>query len=181
MSPTGLPPRSPAKSSAPGRLNYDISCTRHFYKLPPIAYTERHGVRINSEIAGKPWSEMVAAGVIARSDPILRSLAGEDVEVFTLKLRARISTSRPYRESAGASLALRDIASPVANIVVWRDLYVRGKCRDVILPITVPRRLDAVLESARSLRETEDDENRNIGIACWPLFRTRETNRRCST
>ena len=30
---------------------------------------------------------------------------------------------------------------------VLRDLYVRGKYRDVILPMTVLRRLDAVLES----------------------------------
>ena len=47
MSPTGLSPRSPAKSSAPGRVSYDISCPRHFYQLPPIAYTERHGGRIS--------------------------------------------------------------------------------------------------------------------------------------
>ena len=54
-----------------------------------------------------------------RSDPILRSLTGEDVEVFTLKLRARISTSRPYREPAGASLALRDIASRLRTSLVF--------------------------------------------------------------
>ena len=30
-----------------------------------------------------------------------------------------------------------------------RDVYVRGKYRDVILPSTVPRRLDAVLESTK--------------------------------
>src|SRR3982750_1762828 len=32
---------------------------------------------------------------------------------------------------------------------VLRDLYVRGKYRDVILPITVLRRLDAVLEPTK--------------------------------
>jgi hypothetical protein len=32
---------------------------------------------------------------------------------------------------------------------VLRDLYVRGKYRDVILPMTVPRRLDAVLEPTK--------------------------------
>ncbi len=31
---------------------------------------------------------------------------------------------------------------------VLRDLYVRGKYRDVILPMTVLRRLDAVLEQS---------------------------------
>jgi type I restriction enzyme M protein len=33
---------------------------------------------------------------------------------------------------------------------VLRDLYVRGKYRDVILPMTVLRRLDAVLEPTKS-------------------------------
>jgi type I restriction-modification system DNA methylase subunit len=43
----------------------------------------------------------------------------------------------------------------VANFIwgiaddVLRDLYVRGKYRDVILPMTVLRRLDAVLESSK--------------------------------
>ena len=32
---------------------------------------------------------------------------------------------------------------------VLRDLYVRGKYRDVILPMTVLRRLDAVLENSK--------------------------------
>ncbi|MDE0099805.1 MAG: type I restriction-modification system subunit M N-terminal domain-containing protein [Truepera sp.] len=32
---------------------------------------------------------------------------------------------------------------------VLRDLYVRGKYRDVILPLTVLRRLDAVLEGSK--------------------------------
>lgn len=33
---------------------------------------------------------------------------------------------------------------------VLRDLYVRGKYRDVILPMTVLRRLDAVLEPTKA-------------------------------
>ena len=32
---------------------------------------------------------------------------------------------------------------------VLRDLYMRGKYRDVILPMTVPRRLDAMLEATK--------------------------------
>ena len=32
---------------------------------------------------------------------------------------------------------------------ILRDLYVRGKYRDVILPMTVLRRLDAVLEPTK--------------------------------
>ena len=43
---------------------------------------------------------------------------------------------------------LRWIANFIWGIAddVLRDLYVRGKYRDVILPMTVLRRLDAVLE-----------------------------------
>jgi type I restriction enzyme M protein len=32
-----------------------------------------------------------------------------------------------------------------------RDIYVRGKYRDVILPMTVIRRLDAILEPTKDL------------------------------
>src|SRR3954468_10990362 len=43
---------------------------------------------------------------------------------------------------------------------VLRDLYVRGKYRDVILPMTVLRRLDAVLEPTKAavlaMRDTLD-------------------------
>ena len=38
-----------------------------------------------------------------------------------------------------------DIGLPFADDVL-RDLYVRGKYRDVILPMTVLRRLDSLLE-----------------------------------
>ena len=43
------------------------------------------------------------------------------------------------------------IASYIWGIAddVLRDLYVRGKYRDVILPMTVLRRLDAVLEDTK--------------------------------
>ena len=43
------------------------------------------------------------------------------------------------------------IASYIWGIAddVLRDLYVRGKYRDVILPMTVLRRLDAVLEDSK--------------------------------
>ena len=37
---------------------------------------------------------------------------------------------------------------------VLRDLYVRGKYRDVILPMTVLRRLDAVLEGSKQAVST---------------------------
>jgi type I restriction enzyme M protein len=43
------------------------------------------------------------------------------------------------------------IAGFIWNIAddVLRDVYVRGKYRDVILPMTVIRRLDAVLEATK--------------------------------
>src|SRR4051812_19877283 len=43
------------------------------------------------------------------------------------------------------------IVSFIWNIAddVLRDLYVRGKYRDVVLPMTVLRRLDAVLEPTK--------------------------------
>ncbi|HEX7636415.1 MAG TPA: type I restriction-modification system subunit M N-terminal domain-containing protein [Noviherbaspirillum sp.] len=46
---------------------------------------------------------------------------------------------------------LRRIQDFIWNIAddVLRDVYVRGKYRDVILPMTVLRRLDAVLEPTK--------------------------------
>lgn len=65
----------------------------------------------------------------------------------------------------GASVANGDYGW-IANFIwgiaddVLRDLYVRGKYRDVILPMTVLRRLDAVLESTKkavlAMNETLD-------------------------
>ncbi|MFI3157648.1 MAG: type I restriction-modification system subunit M N-terminal domain-containing protein [Methylococcaceae bacterium] len=48
---------------------------------------------------------------------------------------------------------LKWIADFIWNIAddVLRDIYVRGKYRDVILPFTVLRRLDAVLEPTKDL------------------------------
>ena len=45
-----------------------------------------------------------------------------------------------------------NISNFIWNIAddVLRDIYVRGKYRDVILPMTVIRRLDAVLEPTKS-------------------------------
>ena len=46
--------------------------------------------------------------------------------------------------------------SQISNLIwgvaddILRDLYVRGKYRDVILPMTVLRRLDAVLEPTKT-------------------------------
>src|ERR1700722_19000296 len=56
--------------------------------------------------------------------------------------------------TGGTALANGDV-NWIANFIwgiaddVLRDLYVRGKYRDVILPMTVLRRLDAVLEPTK--------------------------------
>jgi type I restriction enzyme M protein len=48
---------------------------------------------------------------------------------------------------------------------VLRDVYVRGKYRDIILPMTVIRRLDAVLEPARGKVTTMKERLDEAGIA----------------
>jgi len=54
--------------------------------------------------------------------------------------------------SNGASGSVNWIANFIWNIAddVLRDVYVRGKYRDVILPMTVIRRLDALLEPSKA-------------------------------
>ena len=54
---------------------------------------------------------------------------------------------------------------------VLRDLYVRGKYRDVILPMTVIRRLDAVLEPTKQkvLDEKKWLDEENISDQTGPL------------
>ena len=47
---------------------------------------------------------------------------------------------------------------------VLRDLYVRGKYRDVILPMTVLRRLDAVLEDSKQAVLDMKDTLDNAGV-----------------
>ncbi len=47
---------------------------------------------------------------------------------------------------------------------VLRDLYVRGKYRDVILPMTVLRRLDAVLEDSKQAVLDMKDTLNNVGV-----------------
>ena len=56
--------------------------------------------------------------------------------------------------NATSSADLNWIANYIWGIAddVLRDLYVRGKYRDVILPMTVLRRLDAVLEDEQAGR-----------------------------
>jgi len=49
-----------------------------------------------------------------------------------------------------------------------RDVYVRGKYRDVILPMVVLRRLDALLEHTKDevMKELEFQKN-EIGVTEW--------------
>ena len=65
-----------------------------------------------------------------------------------------ILDSLRYPEYPMNSTDLNWIANYIWGIAddVLRDLYVRGKYRDVILPMTVLRRLDAVLEDTQTSR-----------------------------
>src|SRR5665213_1626579 len=47
---------------------------------------------------------------------------------------------------------------------VLRDLYVRGKYRDVILPMTVLRRLDAVLEPTKGAVLAQKEALDRMGV-----------------
>ena len=49
---------------------------------------------------------------------------------------------------------------------VLRDVYVRGKYRDVILPMTVIRRLDAVLRMKAQL-DRVDIANQDAALRWW--------------
>ena len=54
---------------------------------------------------------------------------------------------------------------------VLRDLYVRGKYRDVILPMTVLRRLDAVLEpTKKAVLEMKTSLNKAKVVWSAPRF-----------
>src|SRR5690606_22501105 len=49
-----------------------------------------------------------------------------------------------------------------------RDVYVRGKYRDVILPMVVLRRLDALLEpSKKAVMEELDFQRDDVGLTEW--------------
>ena len=73
---------------------------------------------------------------------------------------------------------------------VLRDVYVRGKCGDVILPMTVVRRLDAVLEPAKDavlrMKAQVDDAGRTPELSTtrpWnsPLPISWQTTPSCSS
>src|SRR5881392_3453162 len=63
--------------------------------------------------------------------------------------------ARSYDRNGGEGRVAEANVNWIANFIwgiaddVLRDLYVRGKYRDVILPMTVLRRLDAVLEPTK--------------------------------
>ena len=82
------------------------------------------------------------------------------------------------------------IASYIWGIAddVLRDLYVRGKYRDVILPMTVLRRLDAVLEDSKADVLERRDLLDKAGVveptsltSCYPILHTARVGRATST
>jgi type I restriction-modification system DNA methylase subunit len=63
----------------------------------------------------------------------------------------RAASSRTFASDRLGRVSDLNISNFIWNIAddVLRDVYVRGKYRDVILPMTVIRRLDAVLEPTK--------------------------------
>ena len=88
-----------------------------------------------------------------------------------LKSLGDVSPVRGLDMASATQLNERDMSNGALNWIanyIWgiaddvlRDLYVRGKYRDVILPMTVLRRLDAVLEGSKQavldMKATLDD------------------------
>ena len=64
---------------------------------------------------------------------------------------------------------------------VLRDLYVRGKYRDVILPMMVLRRLDAVLEPTKQAVLDMKASLDKAGTGLSPNSSGSRTSSRCST
>src|SRR5690606_7265705 len=92
------------------------------------------------------------------SSPTRRSTSPTGAASVYAKTRAGSSACRPWaihNVRLGAYSVNNGNLNWIANFIwgiaddVLRDLYVRGKYRDVILPMTVLRRLDAVLEPTK--------------------------------
>ena len=91
----------------------------------------------------------------SESDSHRRAQAGLGGSALPRMVERLLSTSHPLRhdhgrtgDHASAARADRGLHLGIADDVL-RDLYVRGKYRDVILPMTVLRRFDAVLEPTK--------------------------------
>ena len=85
--------------------------------------------------------------------------SGRNVSALNLSPNGRKRVFDPFFEGtalvATVPVPVQSELNWIANFIwgiaddVLRDLYVRGKYRDVILPMTVLRRLDAVLEPTK--------------------------------
>jgi hypothetical protein len=83
-------------------------------------------------------------------------------QVQAMARHTSVNTTMIYFHQTG-----RWIANFIWNIAddVLRGVYVRGKYRDVILPMTVIRRLDAVLEGDQGRRAGNEERLDKAGIA----------------
>ena len=72
------------------------------------------------------------------------------------------------------TLAARRKESVAQMLDVLRDVYVRGKYRDVILPMTVIRRLDAVLEPTKKAVLAEREARKKAGLNPEPFLLKKE-------
>ena len=95
---------------------------------------------------------------------------------------AVMSYANPIFQNGVAEFVRRCRAAG-ANAVIAPDLppdydeglYAAGAAEGVqvipvVVPSTVPERLRMLVQSVRSLRDTEDRDNRCSGIACWSAF-----------
>ena len=97
----------------------------------------------------------------SRNIPAIEVLHALGETTFENQLRSFLGSSVAHAEPAGLSLAVGGFHLTPENIA---ELYL-----NLLDPSSAPR-LRLVEEAARSLRDTDDDDNRYPGIAGWPAF-----------
>jgi type I restriction enzyme M protein len=105
----------------------------------------------NSLPCGRPSQLLDDPGFCRTLWYISGLLIGDNVGNVTIRLDQGLDQRKAEHTERGADLSSLNISNFIWNIAddVLRDVYVRGKYRHVILPMTVIRRLDAVLEPTK--------------------------------
>ena len=119
---------------------------------------EAHGAKMEGVFGGAPGQLEIpgAASAPPAAAPVASAPAkAQNSAAGPEPTDHRRKPGRPPAGAAKPAAAAGDPLGWIANFIwgiaddVLRDLYVRGKYRDVILPMTVLRRLDAVLEPTK--------------------------------
>ena len=133
-----LDDRGREKAEIVARLTGGIGKSQDRGKVPP-----RNGRRGAAETGNRTNDESERERHRVRPERSVRARSDEAVQ------------PKRQRRGVGSVTATNGNIGWIANYIwgiaddVLRDLYVRGKYRDVILPMTVLRRLDAVLEDTK--------------------------------